>query len=154
MKWDQGRNVIEAMLKSGELQRVPASRDRADLLLDQAAAHLVSARQAVAKDPEGAYALVYYSARKSLVALLENEGLRPTSRAGHHGIYRAVRAQLDPPLGKVLRPFERLRRRRNEIEYPNFSSPPVSADDVIEESRAAEALVSLVRDLYDEMTAF
>jgi len=40
MRWEQGRAVIDAMLKSGELQKVPPSRDRADRLLRQAAAPL------------------------------------------------------------------------------------------------------------------
>jgi len=43
MRWDQGRDTINAMLRAGELQQVPASRDRADLLLGQADAHLVHA---------------------------------------------------------------------------------------------------------------
>jgi len=101
MSWDQGRDVIDAMLKAGELQHVSASRDRANLLLSQADAHLATARRVAADDPEGAFSLVYDAARKALVALLENEGLRPTSRAGHHGTYLAVKAQLDPPLGKT-----------------------------------------------------
>jgi len=142
------------MLKAGELQHVPASRDRADLLLNQANAHLAAARMVAADDPEGAFALVNDAARKALVALLENEGLRPTSRAGHHGTYLAVKAQLDPPLGQALRPFERMRRRRNEIEYPNFVDAPVSAADVLEEAQAAESLVAVVRRVYDEMSAF
>ena len=154
MRWDQGRDVIDAMLTAGELQQVPASRDRADLLLSQAGAHLTTARRVAADDPEGAFALVYDAARKALVALLENEGLRPTSQAGHHGTYLAVKAQLDPPLGRTLRPFERMRRRRNEIEYPDFLGTPVSAEDVLEEARAAESLVTTVKKVYDEMSAF
>ena len=66
----------------------------------------------------------------------------------------AVKAQLDPPLSAVLRPFERMRRRRNEIEYPDFVDTPITAADVLEEATAAESLVTMVRKLYDEMTAF
>ncbi len=143
MRWEQGCPVIDAMLAAGELQKVPVSRRRADQLLRQAAEHLVTARAAAERDTEGAYALAYDAARKALVALLENEGLRPTSRAGHHGTYAAVSAQLDPPLGKTLRPFERMRRRRNEVEYPNFVEAPLSAHDVEEDVRAAEAIITL-----------
>lgn len=35
----------------------------------------------------------------ALTAVLENQGLRPTSRGGHIAPYAAVAAQLDPPLG-------------------------------------------------------
>lgn len=154
MRWQQGRDVIEEMLDAGELQQVPANRERADLLLRQARTHVETARRVAKSDPEGAYALVYDASRKALVALLENQGLRPTSRAGHHGTYLAAKAQLDPPLGTALRPFERLRRRRNEIEYPDFVGAPVSADDVIEEAKAAESLIALVVKVYDEMSPF
>ena len=154
MKWNQGRDAIEAMLKAGEMQRVPASRERADLLLAQADTHLATARRVGQDDPEGAYVLVYDAARKALVALLENEGLRPTSRAGHHGIYLAVKAQLDPPLGKALRPFERMRRLRNDLECPDFVGVPISVDNVLEDAKAAETIVMMVRQAYDEMAVF
>jgi len=154
MRWEQGRSTIDAMLESGELQRVPPSRDRADQLLRQSTTHLETARAAADQDTEGAYSLVYDAARKALVALLENQGLRPTSRAGHHGTYLAVRAQLDPPLGTKLRPFERMRRRRNEIEYPSFIEPSLTSTDVIEDSQAAEALINIVRNVYDEMSPY
>ncbi|HEY8621313.1 MAG TPA: hypothetical protein VIM01_14680, partial [Dermatophilaceae bacterium] len=35
----QGRTVIEQMLAAGDLQRVPASREHADRLLEQARRH-------------------------------------------------------------------------------------------------------------------
>jgi hypothetical protein len=154
MRWEQGRAVIDAMLRADELQRGPAGRDRADRLLQEAATHLATGREVVDRDPNGAYSLIYDSARKALVALLENEGLRPTSRAGHHGTYLAVRAQLDPPLGQALRPFERMRRRRNEIEYPNFVEPPLTAKDIQEDAQAAESILALVRRVSDEMSPY
>jgi len=154
MRWEQGRAVIDAMLAAGELQQVPPSREHADRLLNQAAIDLVTAREVATTNASGAYTLVYDAARKALVALLENEGLRPTSRAGHHGIYLAVQAQLDPPLGKVLRPFERMRRRRNEIEYPDFVQAPLTADDVEEDASAADGIIGLVKRVYDEMSPY
>lgn len=103
MRWDQGRAEIERMIAHGELQYVPASRTQADRLVAQARSHLASGTEVCTSDPEGGYALVYDSARKSLAAILENQGLRATSRGGHLALYEAVRAQLDPPVGKVLR---------------------------------------------------
>ena len=92
MRWNQGRAEVDAMLAAGELQRVPASREHADNLLTLAAQHLASARSVVATDPEGAYAIGYDASRKALAAVLENQGLRATSRGGHVAIYRAVQA--------------------------------------------------------------
>lgn len=110
MRWGQGREAIDGMLTRGELERVPASRAHADVLLTQARRHLASAGAIAATDPAGAYQLLYDAARKALAAVLENEGMRATSRGGHIAVRDAVSSQLDPPLGAVLRPFDRLRR--------------------------------------------
>src|SRR5690348_5148472 len=105
MRWQQGRPAIDGMLARHELERVPASRPHADLLLTQADSHLRSASAVAETDPTGAFQLLYDAARRALNAVLENQGLRPTSRGGHIVVLDAVAAQLDPPLGGVLRPF-------------------------------------------------
>ena len=105
MRWNQGRDVIDRMLADSQLQRVPASREHADRLIVQARKHLKSADEVCDDDPEGGYTLVYDAARKALTAVLENQGLRPTTRDGHLAVYDATRAQLDPPMGQALRPF-------------------------------------------------
>lgn len=142
------------MLSSGELQRVPASREHADNLLDQANQHLASARTVVESDPEGAYAMGYDASRKALAAILENEGLRATSRGGHIAIYRAVQAQLDPPLGPTLRPFDRMRRRRNGLEYPDFEAPALTPADVLEDLKRAEAIIDLAGRTLAQMSPY
>ena len=154
MKWNQGRAEIDAMLAASELQRVPPSREHADRLLVQAGQHIGSARLAVAADPEGAYALAYDAARKALAAVLENQGLRATTRGGHLAVYRAARAQLDPPLGAVLRPFDRMRRQRNAQEYPSFDAPALTVEDVLEDVAKAEQIVDLAARALDQMSPF
>src|SRR5262245_61741545 len=109
MRWQQGRDAIDAMIARGEIERVPPSRSHADTLLAQAHQHLQSAQAIALSDAVGGYQLLYDAARKALTAVLENEGLRSTSRGGHIAVMDAVSAQLDPPLGDVLRPFDRLR---------------------------------------------
>lgn len=71
------------MLAAQELQRVPPSRGHADRLLNQAERHIDSAGRICESDVAGGYALAYDAARKALPAVLENEGLRPSSRGGH-----------------------------------------------------------------------
>lgn len=154
MKWNQGRAEIDAMLAASELQRVSPSREHADRLLVQAGQHINSVRLAVAADPEGAYALAYDAARKALAAVLENQGLRATTRGGHLAVYRAARAQLDPPLGNVLRPFDRMRRQRNAQEYPSFDAPALTAEDVLEDVAKAEQIIDLAARALDEMSPF
>jgi hypothetical protein len=154
MRWNHGRAEVDSMLSSGELQRVPASREHAENLLDQARQHVLNARAVVENDPEGAYAIGYDAARKALAAVLENQGLRATSRGGHVAVYRSVHAQLDPPLGAVLRPFDRMRRRRNGLEYPDFEAPALTATAVEEDLRRAEAIVELAMRTLDEMSPY
>lgn len=154
MKWNQGRADIEAMLTASELQRVSPSREHADRLLVQAGQHIGSARLTAVADPEGAYALAYDAARKALVAVLENQGLRATTRGGHLAVYRAVRAQLDPPLGAVLRPFDRMRRQRNAQEYPSFDAPALTVEDVLEDVTKAEQIIDTAARTLDQMSPF
>lgn len=153
MRWEQGRTEIERALASGALQRVPASREHADRLLNQARRHLHSAGQTAQDDPAGAYSLLYDAARKALVAVLENQGLRPTSRGGHLAAYEAVTAQLGS-MANMVRPFNRLRRTRNEAEYPSSDTPDLSADDVLEDLPKVGPLLEMAERLLDQMSVF
>ena len=154
MRWDQGRVVIERMLAGSELQRVPASREQADRLISQADKHLASAAEICAQDPAGGYALLYDAARKALAAILENQGLRATTRGGHVAVYEAVRAQLDPPMGQIIRPFDRIRRHRHDAEYPPTAAPALTPDDVREDIPKATSIIDLGKRVLDQMSPF
>jgi hypothetical protein len=154
MRWQQGRDSIDGMLARGELDRVPASRPQADLLLAQAHQHLKSAQAIVTLDATGAYQLLYDAARKALNAVLENQGLRTTSRGGHIAVLDAVSAQLDPPLGAILRPFDRLRRRRNQAEYPTSGQPSLGAADVQRDLPKVQEIVEAAATVLDQMSPF
>ena len=106
------------------------------------------------EDPPGGYALAYDGARKALTAILENEGLRPTTRGGHLAVFEAVRAQLDPPMGRVIRQFNRMRVRRHDAEYPPTDSPEITPTDVREDQATAEGLIEIATRLLDEMSPF
>ena len=98
--------------------------------------------------------MLYDAARKALTAILENQGLRVTSHGGHVGVFDAVLAQLDPPLGGNLRPFHRLRRRRNAQEYPDFDEPELTSADLAEDRAAASTLVALAERVLDQMSPY
>jgi hypothetical protein len=154
MRWQQGRESLGDMLARGELERVPASRDHADLLLGQAHQHLSSAEAIADSDASGAYQLLYDATRKAMAAVLENQGLRATSRGGHIAVRDALTAQLVPPLGSVLRPFDRIRRRRNQAEYPATDSPAFSPDEVARDLPKAREMVDVAVKLLDQMSPF
>lgn len=154
MRWNQGRTTIDKLIADGELQRVPPSREHADQLLAQARKDLASAELLRGSNPKRAYESLYDAARMALTAILENQGLRPTSRGGHIAPLAAVSAQLDPPIGAVLRPFDRMRRTRNRSEYPSFTTPEVTADNVTADLSAARAIVETCEGVLDEMSPF
>jgi uncharacterized protein (UPF0332 family) len=154
MRWNQGRAAIDTLIAEGELQRVPPSREHADQLLAQARRDLASAELLSGGNPKRAYESLYDAARMALTAVLENQGLRPTSHGGHIAPYAAVAAQLDPPMGAVLRPFDRMRRTRNRSEYPSFTTPEVTADNVAADLPTAAAIVDTCASVLDEMSPF
>lgn len=143
MRWNQGRATIDRLIADGELQRVPPSREHADQLLVQARKDLGSAELLRDSNPKRAYESLYGAARMALTAVLENQGVRATSHGGHIAPYSAVAAQLDPPMGAVLRPFDRMRRTRNRAEYPSFTTPEVTADNVTTDLSAAASIVEI-----------
>jgi len=154
MTWAQGRSTVERLLGEGRLQRVTPSRRQADLLLTQARRHLSAAAAIAGLDPPGAFQLTYDGARKALVAVLENQGLRPTHTGGHIVVYESVRAQLDPPLGHIIRPFNRMRRARNQSEYPSLDQPTLVAADVTDALARAGPMLDLAERVLDQMDAF
>lgn len=154
MRWEQGRSVIDALLEARDLERVPASAGHAGEMISQARQHVTSAGRIVDEDPAGAFQLLYDAARKTLAAILENQGLRATSRGGHIAVLEAVTAQLDPPMGKVLRPFDRLRRQRNNVEYPRQDAPRLTTDDVTRDIPKIEDMLNLARRVVDQMSPY
>jgi uncharacterized protein (UPF0332 family) len=153
-KWNQGREVIQRLLDSGELQEIKLDQEHAEKLLRQARAHLSSAVRCQDDDLEGAYTLLYDAARKSLVALLEIQGLRPTTQGGHIVVFEALIAQLQPPMGSVINPFNRMRRMRRVAEYPQRKDQDVTEADVREDLEKAEEIVKLAEKLIGELPPF
>jgi hypothetical protein len=154
VRWEEGRGTVESLIANGDLQRVTADLSSAKSLLEAARRHLSSAASIRESDPEGAYATLYDAARKACAALLEAQGLRATSRGGHIAVRDAVQAQFaELTGGGVVRPFDRLRRRRNDIEYPGGDSG-IDVDEVDEALARATEMVEFAERLVDELPVF
>ncbi|HEY0891169.1 MAG TPA: hypothetical protein VGE38_16315 [Nocardioides sp.] len=106
MSWHKGAATIEDLLDQGHLERVEANPDEATYLVDRARTHLETAARNMEADPEIAYDALYAAARKALTALLRQQGLRPTQKGGHEAVIQAAEAQLVPPAGPILRPYD------------------------------------------------
>lgn len=151
--WPTGVETIQALLAEKNLQKVSPSVEAATAALDAAARHLDSALALADDDPEGAYALLYDAARKSLAAVLQAQGLRATSRGGHYAVQEAIAAQFTkPPPRDAFRAFARLRRTRNQIEYDDIS--PVTADDVRSDVPTVRALHAMAAQLVPLLPVF
>lgn len=142
------------MLAAGELERVRPSREHADRLIEQARRHLDSAETTCDSDPEGAYGTLYDAGRKSLWAVLANQGLRPTRTGGHLAVFHAVKAQLDPPMGQQLRPFDRMRRQRHQAEYPDADTPELVPEDIRDDQPKIAAIVDIAERVLDQMSVY
>lgn len=141
MSWNKGRDRIDALVANGQLQRVPASREAARILIAEARRHLASAEKIADDDPQGAYALAYDAARKAMAAVFEAQGLRATSAGGHIVLHDAAEAQFEPPLGHLFRPFNRMRVRRHQVEYASTENPEVTPEEVRRDLAKAHRLI-------------
>jgi HEPN domain-containing protein len=140
-RWAKGADQVTALIEARHLQRVIADADTAAALLGSARRHIESARLTASQDPEAAYSLAYDAARKSATALLNHQGLRPTSAGGHIAVVDAIRAQFPGVPG--LASLDRLRRRRNQAEYPDpGSNDPITSDEADDAIKAAEGCIA------------
>lgn len=131
-RWNRGETDIEQMLASGELQRVTGAGADGSLWVARAASTLRAAQEVIDTDSNAAYTLAYDAARFACAALLAQQGLRGTTAGGHYAVQRAVIRQF----GSTFETFGVMRRRRNELEYPEFP------DETVERHEADVAIIS------------
>lgn len=146
MTWARGMVEIEALLRDGDLHRIPPNPSHVAFLLEDAQRSLAAAQTTLAVHPPAAFELGYSAARKACAALLAAQGLRPTSRGGHVAVERAVRAQF----GGAHSVFERygeLRRRRHDAEYPSVDTAPLLEVDAVDGLALASAIIDAAERL-------
>jgi hypothetical protein len=150
-RWATGQSDLEAMVTAGDLEQVTPSPENAARLLAEAERHLRSAELVAESDPAGGYDLLYAAARKAMAATLAAQGLRATSKGGHIAVQEAVTAQLGRS-GAVVRPFGRLRRTRNDADYPRLDTPELSVDDIAEDLPKAKEIVAAMQRLLPHLS--
>lgn len=147
-RWTKGESAIQGWLEAEKLQQVPAPEGVANDLLETARRHLASAEKILADDPEGALTLAYDAARKAAAALLAHQGLRATSDGGHVVVADAMKAQFGDIPG--IRSLNRLRIRRNEVEYPKQDYDPADETEAAEAIEVAHQTISAADSLLAE----
>jgi len=147
-RWSKGEETVTQLIENRHLQRVVADSAIVTSLLTSARRHVDSARLTNQGDPEAAYALAYDAARKSATALLAHQGLRPTSSGGHIAVVDVIRAQFPGVPG--LKSLDRLRRRRNQVEYPDPTGyAPVTIEEADEAVQVAVTCVASAERLLE-----
>lgn len=152
--WPRGQADIDHLLKSAHLQRVPPSKSHALAMLQQARMDLKSAQIIQVDNPNGALKLLEDAALSALTAILENQGLRPTTTGGHIAPYDAVKAQLEATTGSILKSFPRIRKRRNEVKYPSSTSISATPDELTAEAGNVRAIIDMAAQVLDHMPVY
>lgn len=144
---------IESLLAARHLQQVPASLAHADLILEQARVNLRLGQENVPAYPWMAYEKLYRAAQLALAAVLYGHGLRPAGQGGAVALRDAANALLGPSLRETAQPFEQMRRRLDDIEYPPAGEwgVPVTHDEAVAAAGHAEAIIGMAARLLDEM---
>jgi HEPN domain-containing protein len=149
-RWKLGEAEVEGLIAAGDLQVLTGAAANGARLLTKAVVTLGTARSAVERDPDSAYVLAYDAARQALTALLAQQGLRPTTKGGHYAVEQAARAQF----GQGFRLFGALRRRRNELEYPERPGDEATAEEAAEAVQNAQAIITAAEGLLDQLGHF
>ena len=121
---------LEKMLKGGLIRKVLPSEKSASSRIRKAERWLALAEKLVDMDLDTALEKTYDSILESGLAIMANEGYRPTSRQGHHF---AVMEFLCEVLGIGSSELHTLRKSRNLVIYED-------EEDIITEDYISEAL--------------
>jgi HEPN domain-containing protein len=149
-RWKRGESDVESLIGSGELQKLTGDAANGGRLLEKAAVTLETARTAIERDPDSAFVLAYDAARQAVTGLLAHQGLRPTTKGGHYAVEQAIRAQFGPG----FRQFGALRRRRNELEYPERPGDDATIEEATEAVDQAQTIVTAAQGLLDQLGLF
>jgi hypothetical protein len=81
---------------------------------------------------------------------LAQQGLRATTTGGHYAVERALRAQF----GAGMKVFGAIRRRRNELEYPDVPGDGVAQEELAETQSDAQRIIDASRKLLPTLGFF
>ncbi len=149
-RWKRGEAQVEGLIAGGDLQKLTGDAANGERLLEKAAITLETARTAIERDPDSAFVLAYDAARQALTGLLAHQGPRPTTKGGHDAVEQNAR----PQFGPGFRQFGALRRRRNELEYPERPGDDATTDEASEAAGNAQAIITAAEGLPDQLGLF
>ena len=150
MRWSAGETMVERLLAAGHTERVHGAQADGASWLDRARRGLDATRVLAETAPDSSVVLAHDAARQACVALLAQQGLRPTTAGGHYTVEEVIRAQFGP----VLRAFGGLRRRRNELECPLYPTEQASQTEAAETLQTAAEIIDAAARLVPNLGFF
>jgi hypothetical protein len=148
--WKRGEATIRELLERSELQRVTGAMTDGQAWLTKAERTLSTAATIADDDPESGLILAYDAGRQIGTGLLAQQGLRPTTAGGHLAVVKAAVAQFGGPFTAL----ERLRRRRNELQYPSFPSDVIDPDEAHDAISKVRGILTAAPTLLPELGMF
>lgn len=146
-RWPRGEAAIDRLIAERALELIGRSASDGLPHLERAERGLSVATAALEVDADIAYVNAYDAARSVGTALLIQQGLRPTTQGGHRVVAQALVAQF----GAGFAGFDALRRRRNEIQYPDALFAGTRRDEAVQAietvTRYSEAAKKLLPQL-------
>lgn len=150
MRWSTGEATVHRLLQQGGLEWVHGAQADGGSWLVRARRGLTAAQIVVDAVPECGVILAADAARQACLALLAQQGLRPTAAGGHAALEEATRAQF----GETLRGFGGLSRRRYELEYPLYPGETARASEAVEAVKIAAEIVDTAAQLIPTLAFF
>ena len=132
---------LAELVSSGEIDLVSFDPNRPQTELSAAFKHYDTAQRAIETDPEGAFILLYESARRALQAILATDSLRVRRppHGNHFSFVKVGRLGFVNP--EIWKPFDWMRNLRNQTAYLDQEKLPASEAD------ARQALVHVAKML-------
>ena len=144
---EESTRLTKKYLSKKLIEEIETDINQVHRMIAQAENHLRRARLALVADKEGSYVLLYDAARKGLMAILYLQGIRPTSFGGHSIILDVLIPQCSAPEVALIRPFNRLRKIRNSIEYPKTEYSEIDDTSLREDFNQALKIVQWAKTL-------
>ena len=140
---------VDELIDDGRIERVEKEQNFLAHLIVEAHSNLSDARSLKSNGSlHGAFIMSYTSGRIAATAILYSRGVRPTARGGHW-VVADLLAEIETLADHVVTSLNRLRLLRNELEYPQSISQPLTPEVVRLCFETADTLCQFAQLLLD-----
>lgn len=137
------------LLKKGSLKQQPnINFTQIERLIKRAKKDLAVAKKILDTDEPTALDLVYKSMFHAANALISSQGFRPGRVSQHIGVIETVKRTLGVEIEPIVAKFDRLRKKRNELEYEGLYRG--TKTEITNGIHDAEVLIGRIEEYIEE----